>query len=296
MRKRKRLLTLLALLTAAAGAWAQATATTSATRTGSNNTYKVKMKEGTKDAAKWTIASDGNSTTGDKTEGLTVAPKKEVTLTYSGRLKVKSVTATHDGENVDETTVEITTSDIKEGDPSVVFNVQLSKAPQGDATVQVKVGETTFDVAVDASGKGALTLDNANGEDAYLDASSITAEVVGVTGGNYGNVVTGQTATANISDTINNTSVSISANNFHEGDSWVNFNVYLSNPAEYEATVEVKVGETTHYVTIVAGTNTGTLTLDNPHTSSVTAEIVGMTGGNFENLLIGNDATAYLEE
>ena len=97
MRKRKRILTLLALLTAAAGAWAQATATTSATRTGSDNTYKVKMKEGTKDAAKWTIASDGNSTTGDKTEGLTVAPEKEVTLTYSGRLKVKSVTATHDG-------------------------------------------------------------------------------------------------------------------------------------------------------------------------------------------------------
>ena len=97
MRKRKRILTLLALLTAAAGAWAQATATTSATRTGSENTYKVKMKEGTKDAAKWTIASDGNSTTGDKTEGLTVAPEKEVTLTYSGRLKVKSVTATHDG-------------------------------------------------------------------------------------------------------------------------------------------------------------------------------------------------------
>ena len=97
MRKRKRLLTLLALLTAAAGAWAQATATTSATRSGSDNTYKVKMKEGTKDAAKWTIASDGNSTTGDQTEGLTVAPKKEVTLTYLGRLKVKSVTATHDG-------------------------------------------------------------------------------------------------------------------------------------------------------------------------------------------------------
>lgn len=97
MRKRKRIQTLLALLTAAAGAWAQATATTSATRTGSDNTYKVKMKEGTKDAAKWTIASDGNSTTGDKTDGLTVAPEKEVTLTYSGRLKVKSVTATHDG-------------------------------------------------------------------------------------------------------------------------------------------------------------------------------------------------------
>jgi hypothetical protein len=87
--KRQRLLSLLALLmTAATIAWAQ-------------TAYKVKMKEGTKDAAKWTIASDGKSTTGDKTEGLTVAPEKEVTLTYSGRLKVKSVTATHDGWNGD---------------------------------------------------------------------------------------------------------------------------------------------------------------------------------------------------
>ena len=100
--KRKRLQFVLALLTAAAGAWAQATATTSATRTGSANTYTVKMKEGTKDAAKWTIASEGNSTTGDKTEGLTVAPTKEVTLKYGGRLKVKSVEATKEGPIVIE--------------------------------------------------------------------------------------------------------------------------------------------------------------------------------------------------
>ena len=58
-------------------------------------TYSVKMADGTKDAANWTI-SDGTTTkTGD--EGLdAVAEGQSVTLKYSGRRKVKSVTATTD--------------------------------------------------------------------------------------------------------------------------------------------------------------------------------------------------------
>ena len=86
--KLTRLLLLLALLiTAATGAWAQQPATT----------YSVKMKDGTKDAAKWTITSGQKSTTGDKADGLTGLSKKDaVTLTYGGRLKVKAVTATTD--------------------------------------------------------------------------------------------------------------------------------------------------------------------------------------------------------
>ena len=91
--KRKQLQLLLALLiTAATGAWAQQPATT----------YSVKMKEGTKDAAKWTITSGQKSTTGDNADGLTGLSKKDaVTLTYGGRLKVKAVNATHDGWNGD---------------------------------------------------------------------------------------------------------------------------------------------------------------------------------------------------
>ena len=86
--KQKKLLILLALLiTAATGAWAQQPATT----------YSVKMKDGTKDAAKWTITSGQKSTTGDNADGLTgLSEKDAVTLTYGGRLKVKGVTATTD--------------------------------------------------------------------------------------------------------------------------------------------------------------------------------------------------------
>ena len=80
--KQFRLLTLLALLmTAATGAWAQ-------------DTYKVSMKDGVKDADKWTVkVGDGQAQAlpiGGLNEGETV------TLQYNGRLKVKGVKATSD--------------------------------------------------------------------------------------------------------------------------------------------------------------------------------------------------------
>ena len=59
--------------------------------------------------------------------------------------------------------------------------------------------------------------------------------------------------------------------------------------------MQVKVADTTHNVNIYAGTSSGTLTLDNPHTSSVTAEIVSVSDVNFERVVIGLPATAYLE-
>ena len=69
MRKNKLLLLLVLFMTAATGAWAQ-------------DTYKVSMKDGVKDADKWTISPNPAE------EGQTV------TLQYTGRLKVKGVTAT----------------------------------------------------------------------------------------------------------------------------------------------------------------------------------------------------------
>ena len=71
MRKNKLLLLLALLMTAATGAWAQ-------------DTYKVSLKDGVKDADKWTISPNP-------------APEgSPVTIQYTGRLKVKGVTATSD--------------------------------------------------------------------------------------------------------------------------------------------------------------------------------------------------------
>ena len=82
-----KILSILALLLAAVtpGAWAQEPATT----------YKVTVNDGNKDAKNWTIASGQKTATGDAgLDGL--SENDPVTLTYSGRLKVKSVTATTD--------------------------------------------------------------------------------------------------------------------------------------------------------------------------------------------------------
>ena len=87
MIKNKLLLLLVLLMTAATGAWAQSATTT----------YSVKMKDGTQDAKNWTITSGQKSATGDVADGLTGLNEGDaVTLTYTGRLKVKSVTATTD--------------------------------------------------------------------------------------------------------------------------------------------------------------------------------------------------------
>ena len=76
MSKNKLLLLLALLLTAATGAWAQ-------------DTYKVSLKDDVKDADKWTITPTEATTTG-------IPENTEVTLQYTGRLKVKGVKATSD--------------------------------------------------------------------------------------------------------------------------------------------------------------------------------------------------------
>ena len=83
MSKNKLLLLLALLLTAATGAWAQ-------------TTYSVKMKSGTVDADKWTVKVGEGEAQALPIGGLKGDGSETVTLQYTGRLKVKGVTATSD--------------------------------------------------------------------------------------------------------------------------------------------------------------------------------------------------------
>ena len=73
-------------------------------------TFTVSLKEGTKDAKNWSIASGEKSAKGDAADGLTgLSEGDQVTLTYNGRLKVKGVKATSEaaptGNSVDLSTL-----------------------------------------------------------------------------------------------------------------------------------------------------------------------------------------------
>jgi hypothetical protein len=75
---KKLLFLLVLLLTATTGAWAQ-----------EPTTYSVKLNDGNKDAANWTIASGSSSVKGNVGDGLTGLKENDaVTVTYTGTRKV----------------------------------------------------------------------------------------------------------------------------------------------------------------------------------------------------------------
>ncbi|MCR5170545.1 MAG: hypothetical protein K6C33_08835, partial [Desulfovibrio sp.] len=202
----------------------------------------------------------------------------------------------------------ITAQDSQEGGGSTVtFTIQLSIPPSGEAVAHVLVNGTTYDVPLDEFGAGTLAVPTGNGEDVYVDPSTLTAEIVGVTGGGYGHVETGQTATAQVKDTIDDTTVSIRPVDGGEGpEGTVSFEIEFSNKPDPgyqgETTVQVKVGETTYDVAVDAD-GKGTLTLphgngEDPYldASSITAEVVGVTGGNYERVTTGQTATAQVKD
>ena len=106
-------------------------------------TYSVKLADGTQDAKNWTITSGEKSATGDAADGLTGLSKKDpVTLTYGGRLKVKSVTATTDAEPVTLATP-LTIEAITPGTIMVFMNDELETGMKYSVNGGAKIFITT---------------------------------------------------------------------------------------------------------------------------------------------------------
>src|SRR4029077_2945713 len=97
------------------------------------------------------------------------------------------------------------------------FTATLSAASQGVTTITTDQGDI---VIADGQTVGTVVVPVSNGEDGYLDASSLTAEITGVSGGNFENLTVGAaTATASVSDTMTPTTVSLSGSSVQEGAS-----------------------------------------------------------------------------
>ncbi|MFQ6576633.1 immunoglobulin-like domain-containing protein, partial [Pseudomonas sp. UM16] len=153
----------------------------------------------------------------------------------------------------DTTTVAVTADPAKEGDANVTFHFQMSNPPQGTTTLTVNVGGKDYTVSVDKDGYGKLDVPNTNGEDAYLDGSKVTATVTEVKGGNYeATSVDGASATAEVKDTTDTTTVAVTADPAKEGDANVTFHFQLSNPPQGTTTLTVNVGGQNHTVNIDA--------------------------------------------
>ena len=176
----------------------------------------------------------------------------------------------------------------------MTFTVSLSNAARTAASVALRVGETDYPVNIAAgASSGSVDVPNPNAEDVYLDASTLTASVTAFEGGDFEAVdFSKASATANISDTVDTTAVSLSATDGKEGDQYISFTLRLSNPTRTDATFDLTVGDDTITgVTIPAGASTKVIDVPNPNTedvyldaSTLTATVTGFTGGDFEKV------------
>ncbi|WP_167532850.1 immunoglobulin-like domain-containing protein [Bradyrhizobium cajani] len=203
-------------------------------------------------------------------------------------------------DTLDPTTVNLSASTVQEGAiANYVFTATLSNVSHGDTVVTTDRGIITIG---DGQTTGTLTIPSGNGEDVYLDGSQLTATISNATGGNFENLVVGTgSATAHVGDTIDTTTVNLSASTVQEGAiaNYV-FTATLSNVSHGDTVITTDQG----IITIGDGQTTGTLTIPSGNGedvyldgSQLTATISNATGGNFENLVVGTGtATAQVTD
>src|SRR5207247_1323479 len=130
-----------------------------------------------------------------------------------------------------DTTVDLSASTVSEG-PSAghTFTATLTNASQGVTTIHTDQGDITI---ANGQTSGSITV-GSNGEDVYLDATDLTAHITSTEGGNFEHLVVGiGSTTAHITDTIDDTTVDLSASTVAEGPSaGYTFTATLTNASQ----------------------------------------------------------------
>lgn len=197
-------------------------------------------------------------------------------------------------DDSDATTVILTTNNVAETGSEVVFEIQLSNAPEGGAgtaTVQVD-GETgTRTVAIDGTGYGIFTVAFSD-DDVYNDADSISATVMNVTG-NFENLdYTDAGATSTITEVSDTTVLTI--------DEVLNSDGTYTYTASVTNTPDTDLVITLNNSVVLTISNGNTSTNNNLSPSSIQAtSITSVSGGNYEDLDVihsfGQDAILLID-
>ncbi|WP_166217838.1 retention module-containing protein, partial [Pseudomonas atagonensis] len=179
------------------------------------------------------------------------------------------------------------TPSITEAGGVLVYTATLTQAPLTDLTITLSNGAVIVIPA--GSTTGTVNVPLAPNDTVYNDPSQIDVTVTGTSGGN-GITVTPPTtpATTQVTDTIDTTTVTLTAGPSVTEGGQITYTATLTNPAQTPVTVTLSNGST---ITIGAGQTTGTVNVPTPandvynNGSTVTTTITGATGGNFENLV-----------
>ncbi|OOV94603.1 retention module-containing protein [Pseudomonas sp. MF4836] len=199
----------------------------------------------------------------------------------------------NNGSTPRDVTITLTaTPTITEAGGVISYTVFITQAPTSDLTVTLSNGLSVVIAAGQTA--GVLNVTYASNDTPYLDASTVSATIAGTSGG--GNlIITTDPAPAvtQITDTIDTTTVSLSANaSVDEGDK-ITYTATVTNAAQTDVTITLSNNTT---ITIKAGDTTGTVSVDTPANLAdgkdlhLSTTITGATGGNYEDLAINPKA------
>ncbi|MGG7600429.1 retention module-containing protein, partial [Pseudomonas sp. WC1] len=178
------------------------------------------------------------------------------------------------------------TPTITEAGGVIVYTATVGQPPLTNLTVTLSNGAVIVIPAGQTT--GTVNVNVPANDTPYIDGGQISATITGTSGGN-GLIVTPSTtpAVTEVTDTIDTTTATLTANPSVTEGGVITYTVTLTNPAQTPVTVTLSNGQT---VTIEAGKSSGSVDFQTPandvynNGSTVSTTITEATGGNFEKL------------
>ncbi|UEB96120.1 LapA family giant adhesin [Pseudomonas sp. HN2] len=189
-------------------------------------------------------------------------------------------------DTVDTSTVKLTATETAAEGGTVTYTATVGAPVTGSPVVVTLANGQNITIEV---GKTSGSVSTTAPNDVLAGHAPLTNSITNVSGGNFENLVADQTpVSTTVTDSVDTTSLSLSATGAVNEGGQITYTATLSNAAGTPVTVTLSNGAT---ITIEAGKTSGTVTVDAPKddvykdAGSVEATIQSATGGNFENLV-----------
>ncbi|MEB0009596.1 retention module-containing protein, partial [Pseudomonas sp. RTB2] len=165
-------------------------------------------------------------------------------------------------DTIDKTAVTLTASDTVAEGGSINYTVSVANAPKTDLVLTLSNGDQ---VTIKANATSATFTVAAPADDVYKDAGPTTLSVTGVADGKDGQLegldLSKASATVNVTDTINTTAVTLTADSSVAEGGSINYTVSVANAPKTDLVLTLSNGDN---VTIKANATSATFTVAAP--------------------------------